>query len=445
MLNGQTARKVLRMLRRRLRWLVRPPRVSSAVPPMFPGALRMDEQEETAVVEAVRAVIRSKKLFRFYGISPLQPSKVREFERAFADRVGTGHALAVNSGTSALVCALVGLGIGPGDEVIVPAYTWFSTASAVVAVGAVPIVAEVDDSLTLDASDIERKISRYTKAIVAVHMRGAPAHMERLTALARDRNLRVIEDAAQAVGGSFRGRALGSLGDAGAHSFQMSKIMTAGEGGMLTTPDGTIYRRAAMYHDTAVCPHLGIALDDWLPGVNLRMSELHAAVLLAQLARLERTLAAMRTRKARLKELIGDRLRAHGVRFRTIHDHEGDTAIALVFFLPDPQRARRVITALTGENAPASPLYQDLAYLPHDHIDLHVYSAWTPILRQRTWAAEGGPWQRHPREIAYSADMCPVTLDLLRRAVHIDISPELSAPQVEQSAAAIIAVVEAQR
>jgi len=441
--NRQTAHKALNVLRRRVRWFVRPPRVPSALPPMFPGALRMDDQEEAAVVEAVRAVVRSKKLFRFYGLSPFQPSTVRELERAFANRLATRHALAVNSGTSALVCALVGLGIGPGDEVIVPAYTWFSTASAVVAVGAVPIIAEVDESLTLDPADVEGKLSPYTKALIAVHMRGAPADMDRLSAFARSRNLRVVEDAAQAVGGSFRGRPLGSIGDVGAHSFQMSKIMTAGEGGMLTTSDGTVHRRAAMYHDTAVCPHLGVSLDDWLPGVNLRMSELHAAVLLVQLGRLAQTVDDMRTRKARLKELVGDRLRARGGRFRTIHDSRGDTSIALIFFLPDPNSAKRVTAALADENVPASPLYQDLAYLPHDHIDLHAFTAWTPILRKRTWSAEGGPWHRHPREVTYSADMCPATLDLLRRAVHIDVSPELSAQQVEQIGAAIVAVLAA--
>ncbi|MDX6511783.1 MAG: hypothetical protein QOE36_1287, partial [Gaiellaceae bacterium] len=148
-----------------------------SVPRQFPGALRLAEEEEEAVVAAVRDVMRSKRLFRFYGVSPTlrDASKVRELEQAFAARMGTAHALAVNSGTSALVCALVGMEIGPGDEVIVPAYTWVSTASAVIAVGAVPVVAEVDDSLTLDPVDVERKLTPRTKALLPVHMRGNTA------------------------------------------------------------------------------------------------------------------------------------------------------------------------------------------------------------------------------------------------------------------------------
>jgi 8-amino-3,8-dideoxy-alpha-D-manno-octulosonate transaminase len=410
---------------------------------MFPGALRMDEKEEEAAVAAVREVMRSKRLFRFFGVSPnpFQSSKVFEFERAFAAHMGATHGLAVNSGTSALICALIGLGIGPEDEVIVPAYTWFSTVSAVVAVGAVPVIADIDDSLTLDPVDVKRKISPYTRAIIAVHMRGAPAGMDRLMALASEQNLLLLEDAAQAVGASFQGRAVGSIGHAGAYSFHLSKILTAGEGGMVTTNDRTVYRRAAMYHDSAVCPHMGIPLEEWLPGVNLRMSELHAAVALIQLHRLDSIVQDMRERKARLKEAVSEDLTKKGVALRTIHDPEGDASIALIFFLPEKSRVKGFISALADENIPASPLYQEMKYLPHDHIDLHVFPAWTPILRKRAWSDRGGPWRRHPREIDYSETVCPKTMDFLRRAVHIDISPELDALQEEQMADGILKVV----
>jgi len=313
---------------------------------MFPGGLRVAEDEEAAAVEAVREVIRSKRLFRFYGVSPsLRGSKTRELENAFTRRMDTAHALAVNSGTSALVCALVGLEIGPGDEVVVPAYTWISTANAVLAVGAVPVVAEVDDSLTIDPADVERKLSPHTKAIVAVHMRGAPARMDVLSELARARGLRLLEDVAQAAGGSFQGRPLGSIGDAGAFSFQISKIMTAGEGGMVTTNDDAVYRRAAMYHDSAAPPHMGVAADEWLPGLNLRMSELHAAVLLVQLGRLDGVVADLRARKRRLRELLLGRLGAR-VTLLTLNDPAGDTGIALIFFLAEPRLAEQVVSAL---------------------------------------------------------------------------------------------------
>ena len=409
---------------------------------MFPGAMRLDRNEEDAAVAAVRELMRAKKLFRFYGVSPFQRSRVRQLERAFAARIGVARALAVNSGTSALVCGLTALGIGPGDEVIVPAYTWFSTASAVLAVGAVPVLAEVNESLNLDPGDVRRKLSPHTRALIPVHMRGAPAPMDEIMDLARQHGLRVLEDVAQATGGSFRGRALGSIGDAGAFSFQMSKIMTAGEGGMLTTADADVHRRAAMYHDAAACPDLGIPLEEWLPGVNLRMSELHAAVLLVQLGRVEALLADMRARKAQIKEAVRARLESRGATFRTLHDEAGDTAIALIFFLPEASRTTRVTAALADDNIPASRLYQDMKLLPRDYIDLHAYSTWAPILQKRTWTADAGPWRRHPRDIAYSAEMCPRTMDLLRRAVHIDVSPQLKSSQVEQMAAGIVDAVE---
>ena len=443
-LNRRTLHALLNTARRRARWLLRAPRVRGAVPPMFPGALRMDDTEEEAAVAAVREVMRSKKLFRYYSPSrhPFQGSRVRALERAFAQHLGVPHALAVNSGTSALVCGLAALGIGPGDEVIVPAYTWVSSASAVLAVGAVPIVAEVDDSLTLDPEDVRRRISPCTRAIMAVHIRGAPARLDVLAALCREHELLLIEDVAQALGGTFGGRRLGTLGDIGAYSFQMSKILTAGEGGLVVTADRDRHLRAAMYHDSAVCPHMGVPMADWLAGVNLRMSELHAAILLVQLTRLEQILADMRERKARVKEIIGEPLERRGLKLRTVHDAAGDTATAVIFFAPDARRAERIVSALGDENVPASRLYLDLAYLPHDHVDLHALPAWTPILQQRSWSRSGEPWRSHPRPVAQEARPCPATVDLLRRAVHIDVSPDLALQQADAIGAAVVAVVE---
>jgi len=434
--SSATFRKILQKARRAIRWTVRPPRVKGSVPPMLPGAFRLGEEEEEAAVSAVREVMRAKRLFRYFGVSrnPFQKSQVRDFERAFAARIGVQHALAVNSGTSALVCGLIGLGVGPEDEVVVPAYTWLSTASAVMAVGAVPVIAEVDESLTLDPEDVLRKLSPYTKAIIPVHMRGAPARMDRLTNLAQDKGLFILEDAAQAAGASFQGMAVGSIGHAGAFSFHLTKILAAGEGGMVTSNDAGIHRRALMYHDSAVCPHEGIAMEEWLPGVNLRMSELHAAVANVQLKRLGSLLDQMRARKSRLKQNVAEDLYSKGVVFRTIHDQDGDCSIALIFFLPEQDQTAGIVSALSDQNIPATRLYQDLKYLPRDHIDLHVFSAWLPILHQRPWADKGGPWRQHPRTIEYSEGMCPRTLDLLRRAIHIDISPELTSSQVDQMA-----------
>src|SRR4029077_18418668 len=166
--------------------------------------------EELAALERV---IRSKNVFRYYGVGD-GPHEVADFEREFAEQLGAKHALCLNAGSSALICGLIGAGVGEGDEVIVPAYTWNATPNAVLASRAMPVLAEVDESLTLDPEDVERRITSRTRAIVPVHMRGAPADMAALTALAERHGLVLIEDVCQAAGATFRGRRLGTFGDA---------------------------------------------------------------------------------------------------------------------------------------------------------------------------------------------------------------------------------------
>jgi len=409
---------------------------------MLPGAMRLDGTEEDAAAEAAREVIRSKRLYR-YGAGPpgAQRTQVARLERAFTARTGADHALGVNSGTSALVCAMRGLGIGPGDEVVVPGYTWFSTASAVLAVGAVPVFAEVDDTLTLDPESARERLADRSAAIVAVHMRGAPARMDALRELADDRGVCLIEDVAQANGGSFAGRPLGGIGDAGTFSFGMHKAITAGEGGMLVTSRPEVHRRAAMYHDAASPPHIGVGAEEWLPGVNLRLSELQGAVLGVQLDRLDGLVGEMRERRRRLRARVAAELSGSAYRLRAEHDPAGDTGLALILYAPDLEAAAVDVAALADDNVPASRLYQDGRELPYDFIDLHAYPAWSPILAQRTWSERGGPWRWHPHEIDYDPGDLPRTMDLLRRAIHIDVSPELTLAQVDAIGDALAAVV----
>src|SRR5438045_1957727 len=181
--------------------------------PMFPGGMEVGDDE----LAALERVVRSRNLFRYYGVGE-GPDEVAAFEREFAEHFGARHALCVNAGSSALICGLIGAGVRPGDEVIVPAYTWNATPNAVIAARAVPVLAEVDDSLTLDPEDVARKLTPRTKAILPVHMRGAPANMTALTALAAEHGLVVIEDVCQAAGATFAGQRLGTFGDAGAFS-----------------------------------------------------------------------------------------------------------------------------------------------------------------------------------------------------------------------------------
>jgi dTDP-4-amino-4,6-dideoxygalactose transaminase len=386
---------------------------------MYPGGMMIDEDEKAAVLE----VLDSKRLFRYYGPNP-GPSKVEALEQAYAANKGTRYALAVTSGTAALICALMGVGVGPGDEVIIPAYTWIATATAVLAVGAVPIMAEVDESLLIDPADIARKVSPYTKAIIAVHMRGAPCRMDAILEVAKQYGLKVIEDCAQANGASYQGRACGAWGDAGCFSLQFNKILTAGEGGIVTTSDQTVWERAAMFHDVNTSRQK-LPDERLLWGVNFRMPELLAAVSLVQLQKLDGLLEAMRVRKQMLKQGMSEVAAQKGIHFREITDPSGDAAIAMIFFAESPEKAATISEALRAENIGAGVLYK-----PNVR-DYHIYAHWVPVMQQRAWSEGGSPWQWAKRPIEYSKEMCPRSLDLLGRAVHLNVNPLMPNEDVE--------------
>ena len=405
--------------------------IQHPLPQMYPGGLKIGSEEEAAVID----VIRNQRLFRYYGPNP-GPSKVEELEKAFAAFMGTKYAMAVTSGTAALICSLIGLGVGPGDEVIVPAFTWIASASAVVAVGAVPVVAEVDQSLTLDPAAIAAQITPYTKVIMPVHMRGGASRMDAIMEVARKHNLKVVEDTAQADGASYQGRRLGTWGDAGAFSLQFNKIITAGEGGMVITNDDEVFKRVQMYQDVVGGIRNHIPAAEILPGVNYRMPELLGAVALAQLKKLDGLLATMRRNKGMIKESILSVAARKGFTFRTMNDPAGDAAVALILIAPDAAAAHRFGEALEAEGGDAWILYSP------DAVDYHVYAHWTPIMGQRAWSEKGGPWRNHPRQVPYTTDMCPRSLDLLSRAINLDISPDLTSQNLEELADALNKVLE---
>ena len=409
---------------------------------MFPGGLDIGQEER----DAVGQVLDRKRLIRFYG--PDDPdgdnarSEVDEFEREFAARMGSQHALGVTSGTAALITSLAALAIGPGDEVILPAYTFIASAAAILAVGAIPVIAEVDDSLTLDPRSVCDALTTYTKAIMPVHMRGMPACMDELLEIAKEHDLRVVEDVAQAAGASYGGRPLGSIGDINAFSLQMHKIITTGEGGVLTTGDPDLLFRAKCFHDSA-SEWRGAAWQDPDPsiretftafaGMNFRMAEITGAIGRVQLRRLDDLLARMRGHKAILRGSLENTGR---VELRRVTD-AGDAATAVIFFATDPRQAGRVSTALNAEGVVAKVLYVE-----GEH-DWHVYACWRDVLAKRTWNRQGYPFSMAHREIDYRVDMCPRSLDLLARAVHVNVPPQLTEKDVEETAAALRKVVTA--
>lgn len=390
-------------------------------PPMYPGGMAIDEAEEAAVLD----VLRSKRLFRYAGPGNTT-SVVAELEEVFAAKKGSKYAQAVTSGTAALICSLRAIGVGPGDEVIVPAYTWIASATAVLATGGVPIVAEVDETLLLDPVDLEAKITPYTKAVIVVHMRGTPAPMDKILPIAEKHGLKIVEDCAQANGATYGGKEVGTFGDAGAFSLQFNKIITSGEGGMVVTNDQRIWERTAMFHDAgAISGRHNI--EELLWGVNFRMPEVLGAIALVQLRKLDGLLEAMRVRKAMIKEGIADVVARKGLAFRKITDPAGDTAICTILFMNTPEEAKAVTKALQAENIGAGMLYE------RNKRDLHVYAHWTPVLNQTSWGGNASPWTMAQREIEYDHDMCPRSLELLGRAVHLNVSPLLTNEDVEET------------
>ncbi len=394
-------------------------------PAMYPGAAVMNAEEEQAAL----AVARSHRLFRYYGPGT-GPGQVAALEEAFAAAVGVPHALAVNSGTSALCTALAAAGIGPGDEVVVPAYTWVASAMAVAVMGATPVVAEVDDSLTLDPADVARRTTSRTRAVLPVHMRGTPADLEPLAAFCRERGVALIEDVAQADGGSYRGRRLGAWGDIGCFSLQFTKLLTSGEGGLVTTGDRRLYERAVIFHDGAGAgAREGFAEPPFL-GMNFRMPELCGAVALAQLRKLPELLGRLRGAAAAIRDGIADL----GLRLRRLPDPAGDCGVCVVFFLPDARRKPQVLAALRAERIGCGSLWD-----PGSR-DAHVYTGWEALMQRR---AHYGPWRPAAPADALVPDACPRSLELLGRAVHVDVHPLFSDEDVEGTIRGIRRVVRA--
>ncbi|MDZ7700281.1 MAG: DegT/DnrJ/EryC1/StrS family aminotransferase [Deltaproteobacteria bacterium] len=308
----------------------------------MPGFEIFGEEER----EEVGHVLDTGVLFR-YGFDQARNGhwKAKTFEKELAERLGAGYCHLCSSGTAALSIALAACGVGAGDEIIIPPFTFVASMEAVFNAGAIPVFSEIDDTLCLDPEAIESVITEKTKAVIPVHMCGSMARIDAIKSVCDRHDLILIEDACQALGGSFRNRALGTFGRMGCFSFDPVKTITCGEGGAVVTNDETLYKRADAYADHGH-DHVG---DDrglesaLMLGANYRISELNAAVGLAQLRKLDKILQKQRANKKAIKEgLTG----IDGLTFRRIPDESGDSATFLSFFLPDESRAREAVREL---------------------------------------------------------------------------------------------------
>ena len=368
--------------------------------------------------------------FRYYN----PKSKVVKFEEQIREKTGAKYALAVNSGTSALVAALVAAGVGPGDEVIVPAYTFFASASAVVVAKGIPVITDIDETLTLDPVAVEKNITRKTKAILPVHMLGLPSKMDEICRIASKHNLKVVEDTAQAFGGKYKGKYLGTLGDVGCISLDAYKVIGTGEGGLVLTDDEWLYTKAQSYHDAAACWRPDRFARERKPGElfcgeNYRMPELCAAVGIAQLKKLdwinERT-------RGLWKQLRSEIKLPSCAKFVECNDENGVCGYTLGILF---EKSEQCITAINANIGLGGLAAKDTKGVR----DWHVYWNWEQILEQKTPTDEGCPFKcQHVSKLpAYSTDMCMKTKNIMLRLTTIGISPACDSVWASTTAAKI--------
>src|SRR6266487_1317365 len=296
----------------------------------MPGFELWSDEERKEVNE----VLESGILMRYgFDVQRKGKWKSQELEEAICKKFGSKYAQLTSSGTSALTTAMAALGIGAGDEIIMPSFTFVASFEAALSVGAVLVLVDVDESLTLNPEAVRKAITSKTKCIMPVHMCGSMADMDALVAICKEYGLILLEDACQSIGASYKGKSVGTIGNAGTFSFDFVKTITCGEGGAVLTNDENVYVNCDGYSDHGH-DHKGVDRGADLhpfPGYNFRISELHAAVGLAQIRRLNQFLEIQKRNHSQLKNILSQ---IPGVSFRKIHDPAGDSCTFLSWFLP---------------------------------------------------------------------------------------------------------------
>lgn len=369
-------------------------------------------------VEAVARVIRTDTLFR-YGIG----QECSRFEERYASYLETSHVALAASGTNALAAAIVGVGLGPGDEVLIPAHTYMATATSVLVAGAIPVFVNIDESLTIDPDELERMIGPRTRAVIPVHMWGTTCDMDRIMAIAEKHKLHVIEDACQGVGGGYRGRKLGTIGTVGCYSFNYYKNMTAGEGGAVATRNDHIAERVRCAIDPCNFYWQGRS-ESVKPfaGNGARATEFMGAMLNVQLDRIDGMIAVMRKERDAILEVVGH-LSNLGLKAAPLHSASDDCATHAILTFPTADQAATftrvfpsVIAGKTGR---------------------HTYTEWDQVLTGDGAAhPEMNPFRmaanRECRK-TYSRDMCKESLEILARTVLVPTHPRHSDADIAET------------
>jgi len=375
------------------------------------------------VIEKIRQIVESEgadvgpSLVHFGN----PDSKVSQMEKEVAELFKVKHVMGVSSGTAALHTAYVAADICCGDEVIVPGYTFMATAMAAVAARGIPVWCEIDESMTIDAADIEKKITSRTKAIAPVHMNGYVCNMQAVMEVANRHNLMVIEDCAQAGGASFNGKRVGTIGNIGCFSISSYKTTGGGEAGLVVTNDDNLFNRVQQWAEGG-----GLWRPDrYAParwegelfcGLNYRMSELEGTVALVQIRKMDAQLNRWRKNK---KLILANLPVYNELKPQIIHDIDGEMGHNIGFFPETAEESVKVVEALRAEGVGCGTRG------PNPERNWHIYDSVDQILKKMPATSDGCPWicpkTGEEVPIEYSPDMCPRTLDLTSRQVTLGV------------------------
>ena len=340
--------------------------------------------------------------------------RVREFEKKFAEKTGSKYAQAVTSGTIAQVVAMLAMGVKPGDEVITQAFTFVATVETIIAIGAIPVIVDVDETYNMDPIELEKAITPKTKLIVPVHMLGNPAAMDEIMAIAQKNNIAVLEDSCEALGASYKGQFAGTVGHVGVYSLDFGKTITTGEGGMIVTNDEKIYKFCKEYHDHGHESNSAFPRGRdtrTMAGMNYRMNEMQGAVGMAQLEKLETIVNANRANKAYLVNNIN----SEKIKYRVLTDADGDLSDTLIFNFKSQEEALKFVD-----------LYKQAGYgtknIP-DAIDWHFAGTWNHMFNEvpaykNSWKTE---WQKSA-DLLYRSVALPINVKTTPEALaqHVD-------------------------
>ena len=372
-----------------------------------------DDVEKNELLE----VLASRSPFRKPG------GKVSQFEQAYAAHIGAKFAFAVTSGTTALYTAMAAMEVGPGDEVILPAWTWYADHDAVVLSGALPVFVEIDESFAIDPKLIEAKITPRTKAIVPSHLQGGVADLDPILEIARKHKLRVVEDCAQCCGGRYKGKFVGSIGDLGINSFQLGKTITAGEGGAVTTSDPVLYERAFRFHDVGMVSRsfnatVGNGVLGAFASCNFRMNEFTGAVMKGQVQKLDTICQALRDNAKTVREGIAD---LPGLKLRKSADVEGDLGTTVFLDCGTRERRDRSLRVMRAEGVSVAGAGGSVIL----RADARIASKATIHPQWPSFTTPQG------KAIAYGPESCPRTIDIIGRFGGVSIGPRYTEEDVQ--------------